>query len=97
MVIMFKDVFEHGLVKIGLKGIPPALSTTFSAVFTNVALSWFKGWNKELLLMATILMTTFTGTLACVTLDAPKTAVALSTVAGFGVDGVSFPSLLVSK
>ena len=87
--ILFKDVFEHDPVQIGLKGIPPAFSTTFGAVFTNAALSWFKGWNRELLLMATVLMTTFTGALACVTPDIPKTAVALGTVAGFGVGGVS--------
>ena len=87
--ILFKDVFERDPVQIGLKGIPPALTTTFGAVFTNAALSWFKGWNRELLLMATVLMTAFTGALACVTPDIPKTAVALGSVAGFGVGGVS--------
>jgi hypothetical protein len=88
--IMFKDVFEPDPVQIGLKGIPPALSTTFGAVFTNAALSWFKGWNRELLLMACILMTAFSGALAVVTPDDPKTAVGLGTIAGFGVGGVSF-------
>jgi hypothetical protein len=53
---MFQDVFDPDPVKVGIKGIPPALATTFGAVFFNAALSWFKGRNKELLTFATILM-----------------------------------------
>lgn len=54
--LMFRSVFEPDPVQIGLKGIPPAFSTTFGAVFTNAALTWFKGWNRELLLGAVIIM-----------------------------------------
>lgn len=54
--ILFRAVFEPDPVQIGLKGIPPAFSTTFGAVFTNAALTWFKGWNRELLLGAVIIM-----------------------------------------
>jgi hypothetical protein len=89
--VMFKSVFPPDPVQIGLKGIPPALSTTFGAVFVNAALSWFKGHNRELVLTATIIMTAFSGALACVTPDTPRTAVALGTISGFGVGGVSLP------
>lgn len=56
--LMFSSVFEPDPVQIGLKGIPPAFSTTFGAVFVNAALTWFKGHNRELLLFATVLMST---------------------------------------
>lgn len=94
--LMFSRVFEPDPVQIGLKGIPPAFSTTFGAVFTNAALTWFKGHNRELLLGATILMTAFGGSLACVTPDQPKLAVALGTLAGFGVGGVLVPAATIA-
>lgn len=93
--ILFKQSFEKDPVQIGLKGIPPAIATTIGAVATNAALSWFKGSNRELLLGACIIMTAFTGALACVTPDLPKTAVALGSVAGFGVGGVSLTCNIV--
>lgn len=94
--MMFSAVFEPDPVQIGLKGLAPAFSTTFGAVFTNAALSWFKGWNRELLLFATVVMTAFGGSLAAVTPDAPKMAVALGTIAGFGVGGVLVPAATVA-
>lgn len=57
--ILFSAVFDPDPVQIGLKGIPPAFSTTFGAVFTNAALTWFKGWNRELLLCAVIIMSEY--------------------------------------
>lgn len=54
--LMFSAVFEPDPVQIGLKGLAPAFSTTFGAVFTNAALSWFKGHNRDLLLAATVIM-----------------------------------------
>jgi hypothetical protein len=54
--ILFHDVFPPDPVQVGLKGIGPGLSTTFGAVFVNAALTWFKGWNRELLLACTVMM-----------------------------------------
>ena len=87
--VMFADVFEPDPVQIGIKGLAPAFATTFGAVFVNAALSWFKGWNRELLLGATVIMTAFGGALACITPEDPKLAVGLGSIAGFGVGGVS--------
>ena len=54
--LMFSAVFEPDPVQIGLKGLAPAFSTTFGAVSVNAALSWFPGWNRELLLFSTVIM-----------------------------------------
>ena len=54
--VMFQSVFEPDPVQIGLKGIPPALATTFGAVVVNASLSWFKGWNREILLTCVVIM-----------------------------------------
>jgi hypothetical protein len=54
--LLFSMVFKPDPVQVGLKGLPPGLSTTFGAVFVNAALSWFKGHNRELLVFATVFM-----------------------------------------
>ncbi|KAK5090250.1 hypothetical protein LTR05_000421 [Lithohypha guttulata] len=94
--LMFSAVFEPDPVQIGLKGLAPAFSTTFGAVFTNAALTWFKGNNRELLLAATVIMTVFGGSLAAVTPETPKLAVGLGTMAGFGVGGVLVPAATIA-
>lgn len=55
---LFEAVYDPRPVPVGIKGIGPGLSTTFGAVFFNAALSWFKGKNRELLLVATVIMST---------------------------------------
>lgn len=54
--ILFHDVFDPDPVQVGIKGLFPGLTTTFGAVFVNAALTWFKGWNRELLLASTVIM-----------------------------------------
>jgi hypothetical protein len=56
---MFQDVFDPDPVHVGVMGIGPAILTTFGAVFFNAALSWFKGRNRELLTVATVLMSKY--------------------------------------
>ncbi|KAJ9611234.1 hypothetical protein H2200_004417 [Cladophialophora chaetospira] len=93
---LYSTVFDPDPVKVGLRGLAPGLSTTFGAVVANAALSWFKGHNRELLLVGCIIMTAFGGSMACVTPDREALAVVLGTLTGLGVGSVLVPAATVA-
>ena len=88
----FSSVFPQEPVQVGLKGLGPALSIVIGVVLVNTALSCLKSYNRELILISTIIMTAFGGALAVATPDTPRTLVALGVISGFGVGGVIIPS-----
>jgi hypothetical protein len=94
--ITFSNVYDPVPVQVGLKGMPPAFTTTFGAIGFNAALSTFPGRSREILLFALLLMTGFGGSLACMTPDNPKLTVALGSLASFGVGGVLVPAATVA-
>ena len=53
----WSDVYPDGIVNVGLKGLPPAISTTIGAIGFNAALSTFRKNTREVLLTAAIIMT----------------------------------------
>lgn len=94
--ITFSSVYDADPVQIGLKGIPPAFTTTFGAIGFNAALSTFPSRSREILLLAVLLMTGFAGSLAVSTPENPKLTVALGSLASFGVGGVLVPAATVA-
>ena len=94
--ITFSNVYNPDPVQIGLKGLAPAFSTATGAIVFNAALSAFPSRNREVLLVAVLLMTGFAGALSCSTPDNPKLTVALGTLASFGVGGVLVPAATVA-
>lgn len=90
------DVYPNDPIQIGLKGLPPAISTTIGAIVFNAALSTFPKNNREVLLSAAVIMTAFGGALATMTPDNPKTTVALATIACFGLGGMIVPTASVA-
>jgi len=69
---------------------------TLGAIAFNVALSTFKNNNREVILTAAVIMTSFGGALAVMTPDNPKLTVALATLSGFGVGGMIVPTATVA-
>jgi hypothetical protein len=57
--VMYEDLFDPAPAKVGIRGLAAAFATTAGAVFCNAALTWFKGRNKEILVFATVIMSTF--------------------------------------
>ena len=53
---LFSIVSDPDPIKVGLRGLATALGTTVGACFGNAALSWFKGYNREVLLTGIVLM-----------------------------------------
>jgi hypothetical protein len=94
--LTFTALYDPDPIQVGLKGLGYGLSVTVGATLCNGLLSVWKGHNKELLLGACILMTAFGGSLACLTPENPKTAVALGTICGFGVGGVLVPAATIA-
>ncbi|KAF2110595.1 major facilitator superfamily domain-containing protein [Lophiotrema nucula] len=94
--LVFTNVYDPIPVQIGLKGLPPAFTTTFGAIGFNAALSTFPGRSCEILLVALFFMTAFGGSLACANPTNPKTTVALGSLASFGVGGVLVPAATIA-
>ena len=90
------DVYPNDPIQVGLKGLPPAISTTVGAIFFNAMLSTFKKNTREVLLCGAVIMTAFGGALAVMTPDNPKTTVALATIACFGLGGMIVPTASVA-
>ncbi|KAH7386393.1 putative major facilitator superfamily transporter [Cadophora sp. MPI-SDFR-AT-0126] len=89
--LTFSAVYAPDPVQVGLKGLGYGISVTAGATIINWALSIFKNHNRELIIACCIVMTAFSGALAVVNPTNPKIAVALGTIAGFGVGGVLVP------
>jgi len=94
--ILFEDLYEDTPIKVGTKAIGAAYGVTFGAVLVNGALSVFKSWNRELLLVSCVLMTVFSGALSVVTPETPGMAIAFSTIGGFGIGGVLVPAATIA-
>ena len=94
--LTWSDVYPNDPIQIGLKALPVTISLCIGAVGFNAALSIFKNHNREVLLTAATIMTTFGGALAVMTPENPKTTVALATLACFGVGGIVTPTATVA-
>jgi len=94
--LTWDSVYVNSPIPIGLKGLPPAISTTIGAIGFNAALSTFPKHNREVLLTAAVIMTVFGGALAVMTPENPKLTVAFATLATFGVGGMIVPTASVA-
>lgn len=79
-----------------VEGLGYGVSVTVGAVIFNALLSAKQLRASHVLLVPTVLMTVFGGALSAATPETPKLAVAMGTIAGFGVGGVLVPSATVA-
>ncbi|KAH0829233.1 putative major facilitator superfamily transporter [Fonsecaea pedrosoi] len=102
--ISFSTLWSPDPVQVGLKGLGYGISTTAGAVFWNALLST-RLEAKYILLMSSIIMkqeclssspAAFIGGLVATTPETPKLAVALGTIASFGVGGILVPAATVA-
>ncbi|KAF2130586.1 MFS general substrate transporter [Dothidotthia symphoricarpi CBS 119687] len=94
--VAFTSVYDPDPVQIGLKGLGPSFATALGAIAFNAALSAYPNRTREVLLLAVLMMTGFTGSLAVMTPENPKLIVALGSLATFGVGGVLVPAATVA-
>ncbi|KIW16893.1 hypothetical protein PV08_04083 [Exophiala spinifera] len=89
-------VFDPNPVQVGLKGLAAALGVTLGATVVNSALSWLRGYNRELLVGSCILMTAFGGALADLNPDSTAKLYVFVVLSGIGIGGVLVPAATIA-
>ena len=100
-VIMFwptqaYNVYGHNPVAIGLRGIPIGFSILSGACIVLWLLSVFRGHNRELLIISSVLMTAGCGSLAVADVNNMNTLWGLLILAGLGIGGIVVPASIMT-
>jgi hypothetical protein len=91
------NVYGHDPVQVGIRGIPVGFSILTGACIVLWLLSVFRGHNKELMIVSSILMTAGCGALAIARRDNLSQLWGLLILAGLGIGGIVVPASIISK
>lgn len=91
------NVYGHDPVGVGLRGLPIGFSILAGACIVLWLLSVFRGHNKELMIVSSVLMTAGCGALACATRTNMSTLWGLLILAGLGIGGIVVPASIISE
>ncbi|GES63147.1 MFS drug efflux pump [Aspergillus terreus] len=100
-VIMFwptqsENVYGHDPVAVGIRSIPIGFGIMFGACIVLWLLSVFRGHNKELLIVSSILMTAGCGAMSAAKIDNLYQLWGILTVAGLGIGGIVVPASIIT-
>lgn len=90
------NVYGHDPVGVGLRGLPVGFSILTGACVVLWCLSVFRGRNKELMIISSILMTAGCGALGCATRYNLSTLWGLLVLAGLGIGGIVVPASIIT-
>lgn len=91
------NVYGHDPIGVGIRGLPVGFSILTGACVVLYLLSYFRGHNKELLIVSSILMTAGCGALAVGRIDNLSTLWGLLVLAGLGIGGIVVPASIICK
>ena len=91
------NVYGHDPVQVGIRGIPVGFSILAGACIVLWLLSVFRGHNRELLIVSSVLMTAGCGALAVARRDNLSQLWGLLIVAGLGIGGIVVPASIISE
>ncbi|OCK83985.1 MFS general substrate transporter [Lepidopterella palustris CBS 459.81] len=91
MPVLFATVYNPDAMQVGLKALGFGFGQTVGATVMNIGMTVFKNHQRENLMISIILMTTFISALAVGNPTNPKTVIAFTVFAGWGVGGVIAP------
>ncbi|KAF1814529.1 MFS general substrate transporter [Eremomyces bilateralis CBS 781.70] len=94
--LLFKAVYIHDPVGVGLRSLPSGIATTAGAIVFNSLLSTFSNHSREVIIVGLIIMTAFGGTVSTATPENPVRTVILSTLTSFGVGAAIVPTATVA-
>lgn len=90
------NVYGQSPTGVGIRGIPIGFSILSGACIVLWLLSVFRGHNKELMIVSSIIMTGGCGSLACATATNLSTIWILLIIAGFGIGGIVVPASIIT-
>ncbi len=91
------NVYGHDPVGVGIRGIPIGFSILTGACIVLWLLSVFRGHNKELMIVSSILMTAGCGALTIARRDNLDQLWGLLILAGLGIGGIVVPASIISE
>ncbi|TKA61545.1 hypothetical protein B0A55_12640 [Friedmanniomyces simplex] len=91
------NVYGHDPVGVGIRGLPVGFSILAGCCIVLWLLSTFRGHNRELLIIASILMTVGCGALSIGRIDNLYQMWGLLVVAGVGIGGIVVPASIISE
>jgi len=90
------NVYGHDPIGVGVRGMPVAFSILAGAVVVLWLLSVFRGHNKELLIISSVLMTAGCASIAVARVDNLHTLWGLLVLAGLGIGGIVVPASIMT-
>ncbi|KAI5853600.1 putative MFS drug efflux pump [Tricharina praecox] len=90
------NVYGHDPVQVGIRGIPVGFGILVGAVLCLWLLSVFRGRNRELMIVSSVLMTAGCGSLAVARVDNLGTLWGLLTLASLGIGGIVVPASIMT-
>lgn len=90
------NVYGHDPVGVGIRGMPIGFSILAGACIVLWLLSVFRGHNRELMVVSSVLMTAGTGAIACAHRDNLYAVWGILVVAGLGIGGIVVPASIIT-
>ncbi|KAI2787147.1 hypothetical protein POX_f07510 [Penicillium oxalicum] len=90
------NVYGHDPIGVGVRSLPVGFGILAGACIVLVLLSVFRGHNKELLIISSILMTAGCGALAVGRVDNMYQLWGILTLAGLGIGGIVVPASIIT-
>ncbi|RMD42407.1 hypothetical protein DV735_g2743, partial [Chaetothyriales sp. CBS 134920] len=90
------NVYGHDPVQVGLRTFPGGMAILVGACVVLALLSYFRGRNKELMIVSCVLMTAGTGALACATPFNMDKLWGLLILGGLGIGGIVVPASIIT-
>ncbi|ROV89507.1 hypothetical protein VSDG_08520 [Cytospora chrysosperma] len=90
------NVYGHDPVDVGIRGIPVGFSIMVGAVIVLFLLSMFRGANRLLMIISSVLMTAGCGAMAVGRVDNMHQLWGILVLAGLGIGGIVVPASIIT-
>ncbi|KAI4750468.1 MFS general substrate transporter [Aureobasidium sp. EXF-3400] len=93
---LLHNVYGHDPVGVGIRGLPVGLSILAGACIVLWLLSVFRGHNKVMMIVSSVLMTAGCGALSVARVDNLNQLWGILVVAGLGIGGIVVPASIIT-